>query len=269
MNMPSATQNHNQILNMPSATMRTRSIFHLPPVLTIRDCSGETKTLSDPDENTPQKFVHEAKDMDLPGMSILSRTPKTGFNILCGAVVVDVQLHAILGSMNRVTGRVTLPKKRQIFETHESMDYVALTAVVDQTGWFACSNWFFTDHSLALEVKSGHVAEPFEVQQRFNDDGKLDIIFWFAMQGNANDPNRGWTHPLAPLNAHAWHKLGEDFDETWCYGYEEAVKKFNDDDKDVVKDCLALAYGGPDRWRMVERKFGKELGFGLSKELAG
>lgn len=127
-------------------------------------------------------------------------------------------------------------------------------------------DWFFIDYSTALEVRPGCVAEPFAVQHRCTESGTVEIIFWFAMQACANDPNRGYPLDLAPLAPIRCHKLGEDFDETWCYGYEEAFKKFNDVDKGIVKSCLDLAYGGPDRWRKIERKFRKTLGFGLSEE---
>lgn len=250
---------------MPFTKARSRGANNLP-VLTIVTCSGETKTLSESDENTSPKCVQRGNGMDVPRMSISSITYKNAFNILCGAVVVDVKLHAILGSINRVTGRITLPKTVQKFKDYESLDYVAWTAVVDQTGYYPCSNWFFAEHSMELKVGSGRIAEPFVVQQRFNECGSLDMIFWFAMQGNANDPNRGWPQDPAPLPNITCHELGEDFDETWCYGYEEAVKRFNDDDKDIVKRCLGLAYGGPDRWRKIERKLSKRLGFGLSEE---
>lgn len=199
-------------------------------------------------------------------MSILSVTYNDAFNIICGAVVVDVQLHAILGNINRVTGRMTLPKTVQKFKDYESLDYVAWTAVVDQTGYYPCSNWFFADYSTALIIKPGSIAEPFLVQQRFSDCGSLDIIFWFAMEGDANDPTKGWGERPAPLPNRTRRERGEDFEETWCYGYEEAVKKFNDDDGDILKRCLGLAYGGPNRWRTVERKLCRQLGFGLSEE---
>ena len=250
---------------MSSTSAQTFGANHLP-VLTIRTSSGETKTLLKPDENAPPKIPQRTNGVDLPRTSKLSITYTNAFNILCGAVVVDVQLHAILGSMNRVTGRMTLPKTSQKFRDYESLDYVAWTAVVDQTGYYACANWFFTDHSTALKVRPGHVAGPFAVQQRFNECGTLDIIFWFAMQGSANDPNRGYPNHPPPLRSNRCHELGEDFDETWCYGYEEGVKKFTDDDRDIVKRCLGLAYGGPDRWRTVERRLRRKLGFGLSEE---
>lgn len=245
---------------------------NLLPMVTVRTCSGdtktisETKTLSASDENTRPKLPEGASNMGTSRMSILSLTYKAAFNILCGAVVVDVQLHAILGNINRVTGRMTLPKTVQKFKSYESLDYVAWTAVVDQTGYYPCSNWFFADYSTALKLKPGSIAEPFLVQQRFSECGSLDIIFWFAMEGDASDPTKGWGETAAPRPNITPHELGEDFDDTWCYGYEEAVKKFNDDDGDIVKRCLGLAYGGPDRWRTIERKLCKKLGFGLSEE---
>ena len=259
----SLTQDNRRSSVMPSANTPS-SGANRRPVLTIRTCSGETETISKTDGNIPQKLRQGAKGVDLPRINVLGITQRNAFVILCGAVTVDVQLHAILGSINRTTGEMTLPKGKEMFCSYESLDYVAWTAVVTQTGYYANPNWCFTDYSLALTVRPGRVAEPFTVQHKINGDGQLEIIFWFAMQASANDPDRGCPrnnpHPIRPAKPHV---LGGDFEETWCYGFEEAVMKFNDNDKLVVKHCLDLAYGGSDRWRTIERKLNKRLGFGL------